>query len=474
MKRFPMLALYIAVFLVCSGLRFLNLSAIDEIREFPDTKAYVTKASWPLFSWGNRLGPIEGVAKWWLRGRSLAVPLFYKLAGNTPHSIALFQLFLAIACWGLLAVLVARAVQVDVLRPIAFLIILLFSLSDEIIMWDGFLLSDSIALSLMVLFIASWIWLLESWHWGKALLMLVVAFLWTFSRDTNAWVILMLAAFLFVIGSLWRSRRYVSIGVVFVILFIANEVSQNYAERWFMPFLNVVGRRILPNTESTAYFARHGMPVTPALLRLSGQYSWGQDHAFYVDPELQEFREWAYDHGKSTQVRFLLAHPAKTIGEPFQNFDALFAPKLSSKKSYYWSRWFSPTLTGTLAEVIYFEKSALFWAWGAGLILALAFVAARQKDKRMSLVPLVLIFLAYPHAAIAWHGDANDVGRHALLAGVHLRLGLWLLLIFLLDMLIPWQGYEKYRVPCETPIAKTSPETQLFLADSANHRTVFE
>ena len=240
------------------------------------------------------------------------MPLFYKLAGNTPHSIALFQVFLAIACWGLLAVFfVARAVQVDVLRPIAFLIVLLFSLSDEIIMWDGFLLSDSIALSLMVLFIASWIWLLESWHWGKALLMLVVAFLWTFSRDTNAWVILMLAAFLFVVGGLWRSRRYASIGAIFVILFIANEVSRNLREALVRAFPQRGRSKNLPNSESTTYFARHGMPVTPALLRLSGQYSWGREHAFSKDQELQEFREWAYDHGKSTHVRFLLAHPPR-------------------------------------------------------------------------------------------------------------------------------------------------------------------
>ena len=87
---------------------------------------------------------------------------------------------------------------------------------------------------------------------------------------------------------------------------------------------------------------------------------------------------------------------------------------------------------------------------GAGIILASAFVAARQEDKRKSLAPLVLIFLAYPHAAIAWHGDANDVGRHALLAGVHLRLGLWLLLIFLLDMLILGKDMKNIECPANS------------------------
>jgi hypothetical protein len=465
MKSFPFLALYVAVFLMCSGLRILNLSTVEEVREFPDTKAYVTKASWPLWSWGNRLGPLEGVARWWLHGRSLTVPLFYKLAGNVPYSIAIFQLCLSIMCWGLLATFVVRAVDFDLLKPFAFLIILLFSLSDHIIMWDSFLLSDSIALSLLALFVASWLWLLESWHWRKAVLMLTVASLWAFSRDTNAWVILMLAGFLLLVGSLWRSRRYLSIAAVFVMGFIANEVSQNYSKRWVEPFFNVVGRRILPNTERTAYFAQDGMPVTPALLRLSGQYSWSQDRAFFKDPALQEFRDWVYDHGKSSYTRFLLSHPAMTIREPFQSLEALIAPKLSSKTSYYWSHWFSPILPGTLAEVIYFDKWTLLWAGASGMILAFAVVAAIEKDNRRWLVPLLLIFLAYPHAALAWHGDANDVGRHALQASIQLRLGLWLLLLFAGNTLFLCKNKHIFASPCASHPTKF-PRTRSSVSDN--------
>ena len=133
-----------------------------------------------------------------VQGRPFTVPLFYKLVGNVPRAVATFQFLFSVACWGVLAVLVARAVQVSLLKPIAFLIVLLFSLSDQIIMWDSFLLSESIALSLMALLVASGVWLLEGWHWGKALFLVVVAFLWTFTRDTNPWVILMLAALLIV------------------------------------------------------------------------------------------------------------------------------------------------------------------------------------------------------------------------------------------------------------------------------------
>lgn len=425
-KCFTIPALYIAMFLAVSGLRVLNLSSV-EVREFPDTKGYTNKASLPLFSC-CRFGPLG----WWMLGRSPTVPLFYKLAGNVPHSIAILQVSLSILSWGFLAMLVSRALQTDWLKLAVFLIILLFSLSDDIMIWDGFLLSDSISLSLMALLVGSWLWLLEKWDWRKAALMLIVAFLWAFSRDTNAWVIFILACLLITVGSLSRSRHYLFIAAVFVMFFTANEISQNYSRRWVTAFINVVARRILPNPEWTAYFAQRGMPVTPALMSLSGQLAWSQDWIFYKDPALKEFRDWVYRSGKSSYTRFLLAQPAITIQEPLRNIEGLVAPKLS----YYGSPGFSPILTGALAEVIYFKKWALLWVWASGIIVGSAFVIAIQENKLRWLVPLTLVILAYPHAAVAWHGDPMDIGRHALQAGVHFRLGLWMLLLFAGDMML--------------------------------------
>jgi hypothetical protein len=225
------------------------------------------KATWSLWSWEGRLGPLAGIRTWWLDGRSPTVPFFYKLAGNTPRSIAIFQVCFSIICWGLLALLVARAVHFAWLKPFAFLIVLVFSLSAPVIMWDGFILSDSISFALMALLIANFFWLLESWDWRKAVLALFVGLLWVFSRDTNAWVILMLAGSFIIMAAWWRSRRYLLMGAAFVLIFEANEISQSYSHRWTSPFINVVGRRILPNPEWTAYFAGLGMPVTPALMR---------------------------------------------------------------------------------------------------------------------------------------------------------------------------------------------------------------
>ena len=109
-KRFGVPALFVAIFLASAGLRVDILSKV-EVKQFPDTASYTKKASWPLWGGDGRLGPFGALKNWWLDGRSPTVPFFYKLAGNTSHSIAVFQVCFSILCWGLLALLVARAVQ---------------------------------------------------------------------------------------------------------------------------------------------------------------------------------------------------------------------------------------------------------------------------------------------------------------------------------------------------------------------------
>ena len=432
MRRFVIALVCTGVFLACFGLRLGHWSTVSEIRHFPDTPGYLSKASWPLWSWRSWSETSKNVKAWVLLDRSLTVPLLYKLLGRAPRSIGVFQLLLSIACWAVLALFVARAAHLDVLKPVAFLIVLLFSLCDQIIMWDGFLLSDSVALSLMVLLVASWMWILERWHWSKALVLVVIAFLWTFTRDTNAWAILMLALLLALFAA--RSRGHVLLAVVFVVLFAANEFSQNAAKRWVTPFVNVVGLRVLPDAERTAYFARLGMPVTPGVMGLAGHLAWAQGRRYYTDPDLHPFREWVHAHGKATYARFLVAHPATTLLEPFRDARGLVAPTLD----YYRRAPPHSILPAALAMVLYLDGWPLLLVLGP-LILVVAVASSvrlHTRDERLLLLSCVLVLLFYPHAAIAWHGDSNDVGRHALLASVHLRLGVWLLLISAADMLL--------------------------------------
>jgi hypothetical protein len=69
------------------------------------------------------------------------------------------------------------------------------------------------------------------------------------------------------------------------------------------------------------------------------------------------------------------------------------------------------------------------------MIVTVTAMIAVWKRRITWLVPLLLVLLFYPHAAIAWHGDSNDVGRHALQAAIHFRLGVWTFVLLTADLL---------------------------------------
>ena len=413
--------LYLFLFLASTVLRVTNFDALQEVRSLPDTPVYIKLASRSLFD------PV-----FWVGARPWSTPLVFKVLGNDPPSIAVFQLTFSIVSWALLALCIARTVRVSWLKPIALSFILLFSLSAEIIMWDGVLLPDSISLSFMALLVAAWLWVLEFWRWYKAALVVLVALFWSFTQDTNAWVVMMIGGALLMGVTAGRfRRRYVLIATAFAIIFAINDYSANRARRWVVAFMNNVGLRILPIPERTEYFAQAGMPITPALLERTGKKAWSDDWAFFKDTELEGFRQWLHAHGKSTYMKFLLSDPAMTIQEPLRHPELLLSAELRN----YAPAGFSPILKGTVAEIVYVKKWSLLCIWAAAIAFGLAVGLRLWRNYPAFVVPLVLILLAYPHGALVWHADPNEIARHAFRAGVHFRLGILLLILFATDLI---------------------------------------
>ena len=415
-------ALYLISLLGYAALRLLNFDALEEVRSFPDTAVYIKLASRSLFD-----------LVFWAGPRPWSTPLVFKLLGNDPPSIGIFQLTFSIVSWGLLALCVARAVQLFWLKPVAFGLVLLFSLSAEIVMWDGVLLPDSISLSLMALLIAGWMWMLESWRWYKAVLVMLIASIWSSTQDTNAWVVLMAAGALLIGAASGRVKhRYIVIAAAFAVVFAVNDYAANRAHRWVVAFMNNVGLRVLPFTDRTEYFARAGMPVTPALMERAGKKAWTDNWAFFKDPELEAFRQWLYAHGKLTYVRFLLSHPAMTIQEPLRHPELLLSAELRN----YAPAGFAPVIGGALAEILYAKKWALLCIWAGAVAFGSALGLRLWGYNVLFIIPLALILFAYPHGVLVWHADPNEIDRHAFRAGVHFRLGLWLLAIFAVELIL--------------------------------------
>jgi len=120
------LALYATWVVIYLVLRISHISAIQEVRVFPDSGGYTNMGSTPVWSralWAHAPFPPT-------------VPLIYKLLGESPYLIGFFQSALSMLSWSLLAACVAREMRAWWLRIVSFAAILTVSLSTDIIMWD--------------------------------------------------------------------------------------------------------------------------------------------------------------------------------------------------------------------------------------------------------------------------------------------------------------------------------------------------
>jgi hypothetical protein len=421
LRGLVVILLYGALFLAWAYLRLQPTLAASPF-ETPDTAGYRLVSERPL-----------GSIHFFIGIRPFTAPLLQKLAG-TDERIVIGQAVLGLLCWGALALATAGAIRRPWLRVVACASILTFSLSERIMRWDFLLMSESVSLSLLALYAACWLWLLAEWRWWKVGVLLTVAFFWGFTRDTNAYILAFSGAALLMITIIRRHPpRYLSVAALLLILFLAINMTAELSWRWVFPFLNVITQRVLPETEFTAALVDQGMPTSPELLRFSGQWAYSEDYGLYNDPALASFRDWLFADGKRDYIRFLLTHPRWALTAPFTDRNAMLGlnqpPDEFPRSTSTAQQWAGVLSYPTRPEVF------LAWLGAAALGTATALWYGRRTITASWYVPLSLLLFSWPLALISWHGDAMDIGRHALQAAVQARLGALILILLAADIL---------------------------------------
>ena len=416
-----LLGIIFVIFLAYAIGRVLSsLPAIEDPRSLADTTAYQRISRQPLSDF-----------EFWTGARPFVFPLLLKLTNQTASAAAAVQLVFSILTWGLLAWMTSQFIKTPWLKLLASGLILLFSLDRHIAGWDSVMMTESLSISFLVLFVALFMWLLQGWHIGKVILVILTAFLLAFTRDTNAWMLLALAGMILLTTILrWTHPRTLILSIFFVFVFFLSNASSDLGGRWRFPLGNLVGQRVLTDGSAINYFQSCGMPLTDALLRLSGRFANANERALYNDPELESFRTWLFTDGKTCYMQWLITHPAYSIGETLNEFEGLIA---FSDVDRYFSRRFDPLMPVLLGKLFYLEEFSL-WIW---IYLTLAMVIAVWKKlwqgNPLWAVFICLTLLVFPHLFLTWHGDAMAPERHALSVGVQFYLAFWLLNILLID-----------------------------------------
>jgi hypothetical protein len=306
-------------------------------------------------------------------------------------------------------------------------------------MWNHIIQSEALSISLMVLILAVWMSLLQKWRWGKVIALVFLFAWWTGTRETNVYLSLLIAGLLLFVGLIYKQQRFY--WAVSALLVLFGYVNMQISEvptipRWLYPLTNTVLHRILPSDEFLLYFEANGMPVSPDLLSLSGGFANSEYFAVFNNPALDEVERWLYRRGKDVYVRFLIDHPVYTLTSPWQHLGELLAPQdLSS----YAPEQYSPVMAWLFGSVFFWNS-----LWLVLTLVLVVFVSTfATKSWRDSLTFwLVLGFWAlfFPHLYLVWHGDAAEVGRHAIQANIQLQLSLWMLLLLALDKIVT-NGY---------------------------------
>jgi hypothetical protein len=416
-------------------LRIANLSeAVQKVKSTADTTSYLRISKESVFG-----------AQFVANSRPFIFPLALKILRGNAEAVAWGQGIFSIVSWGSLAVALAYSLQVFFLRLMALGLILLLSLYRYVLAWDSVLLTESISLSLMALFIAGWLWLLKEWRGYKVILLSLVALLWTFSRDTNAWVILMVALLLLLLFGLRQiDKKYLILSGVFLVLFLLSNLSADVGGRWIFPFQNVLGRRLLSDRHAVGFFANCGMPVSPALLQLAGGYANSADRAFYEDPALEEYRLWLYESGKDCYIKWLLADPWESISQPFTEFNSLMS--MQNIQPFLFSSRFSPILPARLEAILFPQRQLLFiFILLSGMTLLAILTKAWRQNKAWWVI-IALNLLVFPHYFITWHGDVMGIYRHVLAVSIQFYLGMWFLVLLGLDSVFSLKSMQEGQI----------------------------
>lgn len=422
--------LLVIIFLVYAFARIsTNLPALEKPRELADTKSYLR------VSQGKFLPP--GI---WLDDRSFVFPLLLKIAEQDVSQAAALQLGFSVIAWAALAYIVSASLRPLWLKLLSFGILLTLSLVRYFAGWDYVMMTESLSISWFVLFLALGIWLTHEWKMYKVLALIFSGFFLAFTRDTNAYLLLMISGLLIIsVLFRWSSIRVLWLAIPFLFIFFFNNYTSDLGSRWVFPINNVVGRRILVRSEALGYFQSCGMPVTPELLSLRNEYANGRDRAFYNDPALEGYRQWLAADGKSCYMKWLLADPARSVSEVLFEFDSMMR---FEKLLNFLSKRYDPLIPYFMEPVLYPVK-LLPSLWLILTVIALrALWMQAWKSNKLWGIHLLLCLPILPHLFITWHGDAMAPDRHALSVGLQIALSFWLAVFLLLDRYDPFKGRQ--------------------------------
>jgi len=375
----------------------------------------------------------------WTGARAPLVPVVWKLTG-TPTSYVVVQTCFSILCWAALGLVVARVVPGRWWRVSALVGVLALAITEPVRLWDQSVLSETFALSFLVLLVAALFLLLVRPGWPATITAGVAAFGFAATRDTDIFTTLMLGVAFAVYAVVRRSGlrwRALALAAALVaasafplgLLVASGRSDLNVRNNYYV--------RVFPYPTRVAWFNGHGMPEAPAINALAAARQTPPGQVPIVGPDMNDpswapLYAWIRSHGARTYLEWLAVHPGYVFSAPFHRPPESFN-NADGKLSFY---------AGDITSTDWLDRvfSGPWWyaigIAGAALVVATAGGVTRRREWQLS---ALLALVGAASVLAAWHGDGQEVTRHTVEADVQVRLALTVALLVALPAW--WRRY---------------------------------
>jgi len=392
-----------------------------------------------IASLGNRIVVQPDTASFfdfriWGGLRFPVVASMYSIVGN-HRAIVSLQAVIGVVCWSAAALIAGSLLERRVVRYAFEAGLLALGLTWQVANWDSVLMSESISISLTVVFSALALRFVCRPTSRTGIAVFVVGALWGMTRQNNA-AMLALAACLIALVGLRRDARRVALWVAGGFLVVAAfgmalASSTPFIQRYNTAEIYV--RRVVSDADRRPWFEAHGMPSNgTSLIAGPGPPAPGEPDPASALMADHRFGPWMRRHGPDVYLRYLVTNPMYLVVMPFTSDGAL--PAVATGVGYGTSR---RVLSYNVERVLWpkngsEQRSVVLFVVGVGL--AAAWFAVRSAARRRSIAGAAgVLILAAANVAFVTHSAGWEYERLLMSTSVSVRIAILWLIAMLAD-----------------------------------------
>lgn len=405
----------------------------------------------------------------WTGYKPPLLPLLIRSLGYTNgledhvlfDKVGLVQVYLSIIAWLFFAWSFSIHLQRYLSKLLSWSILLFFSASLDISLWDRLTLTESLSTSSFVLFLGCIsIFLYCLFHKIKYryriisfILIIISSIIYALARDTNVYFVAAISILLY----FWSwfkyfpriNRVYIHItSSLLISIFLLHSYTYNISNRWHPVIINIMKDRISTNPDAIQYFVQSGMPSVDNILEGSNfkdisSYLDSMRFRYITGDKPGTFEYWFERQSKKVYMKYLLSNPIQTIISPVKDWRTmLFENNYEYRQP-----------NGMLPKRITLITKALF-TYNLNFILIQFFLCLTgftliQFNKQVQPAWFLVISMfstLIPLMILVWVGDFLEIPRHSLQLAIQLRLALFLGLLLLVDFTINTMFNRQYSV----------------------------